>query len=82
MGVLMSEPSDPSGPAEVDTPAVPREIRPEDATSTLPIYLEITREHIIRLVEVLLDQPNSAMQIRLSIHELEHALSYDAISYV
>ena len=47
-----------------------------------PMYLELTKAHIIRLVELLPGAPNDPITTRLSIHELEHAPDYEAISYV
>ncbi|KAK5947802.1 hypothetical protein OHC33_011172 [Knufia fluminis] len=59
-----------------------REIEPGASTGILPMYLELTKEHIIRLIELLPGLPHDRVRIRLSIHELEHAPEYDAISYV
>ncbi|KAK5079469.1 hypothetical protein LTR70_009424 [Exophiala xenobiotica] len=59
-----------------------REIDPEQSVDTLPMYLELVKAHIIRLVELRPAESGDKIDIRLHIHELEHAPSYEAISYV
>jgi hypothetical protein len=47
-----------------------------------PLYLELIAGNVIRIVELLPGAPNDPITLRLSIHELEHAPDYEALSYV
>ncbi|EON64004.1 hypothetical protein W97_03234 [Coniosporium apollinis CBS 100218] len=47
-----------------------------------PLYLDLFKSHVIRLIELLPGAPDDPIITRLSIQELEHAQDYEAISYV
>lgn len=47
-----------------------------------PMYMQLINGHAVRLFELSPGQGNEQVSITLSIHELEHAPPFDAISYV
>lgn len=47
-----------------------------------PMYMQLINGHTIRLIELEPGAPHKRMSIRISIHELEHAPEFEAISYV
>jgi Heterokaryon incompatibility protein (HET) len=47
-----------------------------------PLYVELSQGHAIRLIELFPGERQSDISIRLSIHELDHAPEFEAISYV
>jgi hypothetical protein len=49
---------------------------------THPIYVKLIEAHVFRLLELSKGAPGDKIVVRLSIHELEHAPEYEAISYV
>lgn len=58
------------------------QIDPTEDVAGLPMYLELIRGNIIRLIELLPGDPDDEVEIRLHIHELQYAPSYETISYV
>jgi hypothetical protein len=47
-----------------------------------PMYMQLINGHTIRLIELEPGAPFKRISIRISIHELEHAPEFEAVSYV
>ena len=54
----------------------------DDILGTHPLFMNLSEAHIVRLIELLPGTLNDKVIGRLSMQQLVHAQSFDAISYV